>query len=348
MTVTTLFIGDPHFQINNLPDIELFIPKISNLISSKDPDFVVVAGDLLHTHERLHTTVLNKAYDFIDSIRKLKKTYILVGNHDYISNTQFLSENHWMNSMKEWDNVEIIDKVKLEEIGGCLFTFVPYVYPGRFKEALSTVGLDKCLDSTCIFAHQEFKGCKMGAIISEDGDVWGEKDPYVVSGHIHSKQSPQSNVYYPGTPMQIAFGESENNIVPLISFSPGDKRHVVEEFKLDLPCKKIVYMDVDNIGEFNDDIGTDKIRITLSGNYDQFKAVKKTKKYKDIIGKGVKVVFKPDKEDASEKMKTDIKTSDFSKILLDIVNDQRNPYLLQAYDKIINNRETKTEDIFFL
>ena len=348
MTVTTLFIGDPHFQINNLTDVELFIPKISELIKLKNPDFVVVAGDVLHTHERLHTTVLNKAYEFIHSLRKLKKTYILVGNHDYISNTQFLSENHWMNSMKEWENVEVIDKVKVEKINGCLFTFVPYVYPGRFKEALSTVDLELCLSSECIFAHQEFKGCKMGAIVSEDGDVWDESDPYVVSGHIHSKQSPQHNVYYPGTPMQIAFGESENNIVPFISFS--NDTHSVEEIKLNLPGKKIVYMDVENIGGFDENTGDDKVRITLSGSYEQFKSVKKTKKYKDLVSKGVKVVFKPDKEDVSGKINKhrDIEASDFSKILLDIVNDQKNPYILQAYDKIIYGKETKTEDIFFL
>ena len=36
---------------------------------------------------------------------------LLVGNHDYINNQQFLTNNHWMNAMKDWNNVTIIDKV---------------------------------------------------------------------------------------------------------------------------------------------------------------------------------------------------------------------------------------------
>ena len=37
-------------------------------------NFVVIAGDILHNHERLHTTSLNKAYEFIDKVRSVSKT----------------------------------------------------------------------------------------------------------------------------------------------------------------------------------------------------------------------------------------------------------------------------------
>jgi len=102
-----LFIGDPHFQINNISELDLFIEKIYNVVIEKNPSVIVIAGDLLHTHERLHTNVLNKAHDFVNKLRAHKKTYILVGNHDYTSNNQFLTQNHWMNAMKEWKNVVI-------------------------------------------------------------------------------------------------------------------------------------------------------------------------------------------------------------------------------------------------
>lgn len=350
MTFTsTLFIGDPHFQINNLNEIDNFISEIKKIIIEKNPNIVIIAGDVLHTHERLHTIVLNKAYEFINELRALKKTYILVGNHDYISNTQFLTSNHWMNAMKNWDNVTIVDKVLVESINGCQFTFVPYVYPGRFTEALETAGLEKCLGSCCIFAHQEFKGCKMGAIISEDGDSWDESYPMVISGHIHSKQKPQKNIYYPGTPMQIAFGESENNIVPCIKFSQTNQPDI-EEIKLDLPGKKIIYMDVTELDSFDHKKDEeDKLRITLSGNYEEFKAVKKTKKYKDLLKEGVKLVFKHSKvETTIEDLKSQTSSSDFTTILNNIIISSKDPYLLQAYDNIVNSKKTKLEDIFFL
>ena len=111
MSTSVLFIGDPHFQVSNIPEVELFMEKIINLATEKQPDIIVIAGDILHTHERLHTIALNKAYELVDNMRKITKTYVLVGNHDYIQNQQFLTDNHWMNAMKEWKNTVIVDQV---------------------------------------------------------------------------------------------------------------------------------------------------------------------------------------------------------------------------------------------
>ena len=195
--------------------------KSLELIGSRSPDFIVVLGDLLHEHERIHTITLNKAYGYIDRLRMLAKTFILIGNHDMINNQQFLNENHWMNGMKEWENVTIVDKVKSYEIKGKIFYFCPYVPPGRFVEALNTSGKEweKC---DGIFAHQEFYGCKMGAIESVEGDKWSLEHPNVISGHIHSNQTIQKNVYYPGAAMQHAFGESHKNVIPCMKFVGGD------------------------------------------------------------------------------------------------------------------------------
>jgi DNA repair exonuclease SbcCD nuclease subunit len=342
-TTTVLFIGDPHFQISNLADVNLFIPEVVKLATARSPDLILIAGDLLHTHERLHTTVLNKAYEFIDEMRKITKTYVLVGNHDYVSNTQFLTNNHWMNSLKEWDNLEIIDSVKDITHNGNRFVLVPYVYPGRFAEAIATE-TDSVTSAACLFAHQEFKGCKMGAIESVVGDEWGRDMPLVVSGHIHSKQRPQPNVYYPGTPMQIAFGESENNIVPLLTFTDGKLTREVEEIPLDLPGKCILYMDIDALGDYELE-GEDKVRITLSGDHSEFKSIKQTKKYKDLVESGVKIVFKANKEQDREQ-RTDISATDFMEILNTMITSERNVALMTAYDRIVHNKEAS--DVFFL
>ena len=55
----------------------------------------------------------------------------------------------------------------------------------------------------------------MGAIVSEIGDKWNLKNPNIISGHIHSNQKIQDNIYYTGSAMQNAFGESEKNIMNL-------------------------------------------------------------------------------------------------------------------------------------
>ena len=343
-----LFIGDPHIQVSNIPEVEIFLERLLILAKEKKPDFIVIAGDLLHTHERLHTLALNKAYEMVEKLRDIAETYVLVGNHDLCNNQQFLTENHWMNGMKEWNNVHIIDKVKHITYNSEEFVFVPYVPPGRFLEALNTVER-KWETVSCIFAHQEFSGCKMGAIVSEEGDKWPLDFPFVVSGHIHSKQSPQENVYYSGSAMQHAFGESEKNIIANFSFENGE--YNLEEVDLKLPRKKIVYMDVKEIDRYEVEDTEDKLKLTISGDYEDFKAVKKTKKYKELVKKGLKIVFKPKKiEKLKKKEELQIETDEtnFLTILNQLVQNEKNPYLLQSYEKIINDKDTKITDILIL
>ena len=346
MPLNILFVGDPHIQVANIPEVELLIERLINLATEKQPDLIILAGDLLHTHERLHTLALNKAYEMVDSMRLISKTYVLVGNHDYIQNQQFLTENHWMNGMKEWDNCVIVDKVVTETVQGEKLVFVPYVSPGRFEEALGTSS-EEWRGASCIFAHQEFAGCKMGAIVSVEGDKWPLDYPDIVSGHIHSRQIPQKNIYYPGAAMQHAFGESEKNVIALLTVQDGS--YEKEEIDLRLPRKKIVYMDVEDLEDYEPPATDDKIKVTLSGNYEQFKALKKTRKYKKVIESGVKVVFKPKKVvGADAKQEQGSEDTSFRTILSNLVTAEKDPYVSQAYESIVNGKRTAVDDIIFL
>ena len=334
-------IGDVHFKCSNIPEVDLFIYKITELVKEKKPDIIVIMGDVLDTHERIHTIPLNKAYEFIDNMRIHTKVYILVGNHDMCSNQEFLTENHWMNGLKKWNNVTIVDTVLDVEVEGLKFIFCPYVSNGRFEEALNTNDfyINNKNDINIIFAHQEFRGCKMGAIDSIDGDIWNILSPHVVSGHIHSKQSPQSNIYYTGSAMQHAFGESENNTIPLFTYTgvntlPNGK-YILEELDLQLPKKYIIYMDVEDLNNYVYVKSENKIRITLSGLFEQFKAIKKTQKYKDLITVcGVKINFNQRKI-----INTDIdieitKLNSFNEILSDLIKKQNDLYLTEIYNII--------------
>lgn len=375
-------IGDQHFQINNIQEVNIFIKNILILIDNINPDIIVCLGDLLHTHERLHTIALNMALEFLDKLRKKSKTYVLVGNHDYINNTQFLSTNHWLNPVKEWNNIEIVDNIKiLDEFKIC---FVPYVYPGRFKEALETI-VDNYKDFNLIFAHQEFYGCKMGAITSIEGDNWDIDNPFIISGHIHSRQRLQDNIYYTGSCMQHAFGESDNNIIAYIKISENNLQHNdielntdfriinnfsfipnnilknieinISEIDINLPRKKIVYIDIDDIDKPNNQLydskKEDKIKLSISGNYEEFKTLKKTKKFKELTDKGINIVFKPKKSSIDLKNKIIKETSEkdcieFKTILYELINKDKNPYLVKVYEKIINDKEIDVKNIMFL
>jgi DNA repair exonuclease SbcCD nuclease subunit len=349
-------VGDPHFKTQNIKEIEIFIEKLIVKLEEIKPDIIVVLGDLLHEHERIHISPLNKVYDFIDKLRKITKTYIIVGNHDMISNQVFLEDKHWMNALKEWDNIVIVDDVLSNTINGNKFLFVPYVYPGRFIEAIKTKISEKNIEEyDCIFAHQEFKGCKMGSIISEDGDEWVENYPNVISGHIHCNQRPQKNIYYPGSALQHAFGESTRNVVSLVIFgkelNKNDMRYTngyyLEEFDLKLPRKRILYCNLEDlendkiIKELNDN-KEDDIKITVSGSYDMFKIFRKSVKYKKILKDGRKLVFKAKKIDLleQEKLHNDISQEDnnnFHNVLEKLIKKESNNFLNECYECIFKN-----------
>lgn len=347
--INILFIGDPHIKSDNIPESDILINEVVNKIRELRPKICIIGGDLMHYHEKVYTVPLNKSYEFVRRCAAEVPTYILVGNHDMINNQQFLTENHWMNGMKTWkEDVKVVDKVEYLHIDGYKIVLCPYVYPGRFVEALETIK-DKIdwKEADCIFAHQEFKGCKMGAIVSVDGDSWEKDNPQVVSGHIHSRQRPQPNIFYPGSSQQIAFGESDKSIVANVIISGEGLQ--TEEIELNLPKKKIISVDISKIDNIKlKEDSNEKVRLTITGDYDEFKTFKKTEQHKKLIEKGIKVVFRH-KKNKNPEVKEELKdVTDFSNILNNLVNNTKNVNLIRAYEFVVNNKKLKEDDIFFL
>jgi DNA repair exonuclease SbcCD nuclease subunit len=340
---TVLVIGDVHIKTSNIPDIDIFIKKVCDIISTENPDFTVLLGDILDTFEKINTFELNKAIELIDKIRNLSKVYVIIGNHDMVNCLQYLTENHWANSLKLWDNVVIVDKTIEEDD----FIFVPYVPNGRFIDALNEISYD-WKNAKCIFAHQEFYGAKMGAIISEEGDKWMSNYPNVISGHLHMNQRPQKNIYYPGSSMQVAYGETDDNIVAIIRFT-DENEYDIEEIPLKMSRKKIIYTTIDNVEIPEEDINN-KLKMSISGDYEEFKIFKKSKKYKQLISNGVNVVFKPTRKEVklkNEKIQESIEknngSNDFKQILKESLSAINNKYINETYELVVNNKHTDVE-----
>jgi predicted MPP superfamily phosphohydrolase len=332
--VKILCFGDQHFDTIDVNVLELFISKSEKLVEEVKPDFVICLGDMLHYHDTIYTHTLNKAYEFIEKISKIAKTFILVGNHDMIGPACFLDEkSHWLNGIKRWENVTIVDKVVNYNFNELKFTLLPYVAPGRFKEALNThPGWE---NSTCIFAHQEMYGCKMGAFFSVDGDEWDKKYPPIISGHIHCKQFVEPNIFYTGSAIQTSFGETTNKSITQITIPPTNNDDILKNMgltyiDLNLPKKHIIYKTVDELlsNQWIPPVDTDQYKITLNGNHEEFKTFKKSNQYTTLITSGVKVVFKHDKrkmihqQEIIDSLK-DTKVS-FNNILYELCKDDVN------------------------
>lgn len=355
-----LCIGDQHFKTNNIIQVNMFLQKIKSYLDESPPDIIISMGDLLDTHERLHIVPFNKAGEYFRLLSSYCNTYVLVGNHD-ASNSIFLTTNHWMNCFKEYKNITIVDDVTIVNINGIKLTMCPYVPDGKFKSALDTKK-GKWEDSNCIFAHQLFDGVKMGAIVAEGVEKWDDNLPMIVSGHIHDKQQIQPNLYYTGSSMQHAFGESYDKTILLLKLEKDSciDSDRMEEIDLLLPKKKIIHIDIDDIESF--DVSklheNTEYKLSIDGNYDEFQAFRKTSKHKELTKRGVKIVFKHKRSfitDKKEKMKERVNGNNklekrsFTDILKELLSNEKNKLLDDLFDNIVMNRtRDELDDIIIM
>jgi len=230
-----LLVGDPHFKTDNVLETENFVSKTLKYVEENKNNikFIVILGDILDTHEKIHIQPLCNAVNFITELSKLIFTFVLIGNHDRINNSDFLTESHPFTGLKRTPNLRIIDTTFKHKN----FIFVPYVPNGKFMDALEKIDFNPEEKNTYIFAHQEFKGCKMGGIISETGDIWPEEYPLVISGHIHDFQIPQKNIIYTGTPYQQGYNDSAEKGLLLLKINENSYEY--ERINLEVIKKKI-------------------------------------------------------------------------------------------------------------
>ena len=142
-----------------------------------------------------------------------------------------------------------------------------------------------------------------------------------------------------------------------------DSKYKLEEIELNLPRKKIVYMKVDDLEDYKIKNTEDEYKLSISGNYEEFKAIKKTKKFKELEKSGVKIVFKASKIETklNAELRNELKTeldkgneynnelneNNFEDILKVLISKEYNEDLNKDYELVIHNRVVN-DDIMFI
>lgn len=330
--LSVLVIGDPHFKISNVRDTDGMVESIVKICIERAPDLIVVLGDILDRHENVHISPLTRAVNFLELLMRIAPTYVLIGNHDLKNNRQFLSDEHPFNALKYWgDNMTVVDTTISSDFKGYKLTFVPYVPPGRFIEALDQC--DGWESSTCIFAHQEFKGAKMGAILSTEGDYWPLTNPYVVSGHIHDYQELQTNILYVGTPLQHAFGDKHDKTISFFKFFQSQKLYH-ERIDLGLPKKHIVRILCSEVSTYIPRPNC-QLKIIIKGSSAEIKAIMKHVNIDLWKKAGYKIAYKDLPSDSPESSSTNNVSrapQKFSSVLYSAISNE--PRLPQLFNKL--------------
>lgn len=291
--VSILVIGDPHFTATNSKETDCLTSEVRRILSeNRNIVHVVILGDTLDRHETVNTNVLYRVELFFNAILESGvDLYVLIGNHDIPNNKIYMSEVH---PFKRWedDRLHIINKTKIFDIDGMRFLMVPYVPPGRFGEAISDIEPGSY---RCIFAHQEFKGCKMGSIVSEHGDPILENVD-IISGHIHERQR-LGRLYYPGTPYQTNMGESSDKSISLLEFLPNE---IIEtRYALTIPKKITVDVTASQLLTWTPPDTYNRYRLTVHGTNAEFLTLSKTGIISSLTHKGVKITYKEIKHNTS-------------------------------------------------
>ena len=141
-------IGDLHIKLSNSIETDLMTTGMKQKLLEGNYDFTIILGDILDRFESIHVKPLTRAVNTIEEICKVSKhTFLLIGNHDRANNNVFLTDEHPFTGLRKWPNLTVVDTVIIKEIESedgdkAEFVFIPYVAPGRLREALHTVGLD--------------------------------------------------------------------------------------------------------------------------------------------------------------------------------------------------------------
>jgi len=278
-----LFIGDLHYSAKNAHQTDAVFAELSALLGSKKHqiDSICLLGDVFDK-EKTESGVLNRVRSLLIMLTKHADVTVLVGNHDGKTNQLYLTNDHILVAVEDMDRVTVVSKpIVIQGVVYC-----PYVPPGRFVEALETLG-SAYLSVPLIVAHQEFANADFGTFISKHGDEWPLTNPMVVSGHIHTYSRPQPNILYVGTPYEVGFGDVGEKTVSIIDTTTLEETRVA----IAVPRKITINIDIKDIKTLKVPEDNNLYRITISGDEEKILLFKKTKGYQKLNEKH-KLIFK--------------------------------------------------------
>jgi len=234
MTDNILIVGDCHCSTSTIEDVKHAFKSVTRIIKKNKVAVLCFAGDIFD----LHGTIKSEAYNFfIRSLKKWLKTFpelkiiLDVGNHDFINNSIYCTDQHFLNPFKEWERITVVDKPQEYFIGKNRIAIFPYIPEGRYFEAHNEF-LNGSFDFKLFISHQTFKGGRMdNGIPSETSDVWAPNYPLQISGHLHTPHQVSSNLEYIGSLIHCKHSEEGKKRLMLIEFTEED--YEVYEFELE-------------------------------------------------------------------------------------------------------------------
>lgn len=199
---------------------------------------IVFGGDLLHERQKIDSCVYQSIYNVLKK-NDTFDLYLLLGNHDIWLNDK--TDVSCVYPFESISGVKVIGKPETIQIENSNWDFLPFTHDPI--ESLKNFDL-KNVDKRFLIGHISIDGAVLNSggqisdvIIEHDGEmVTVSKDLFVnykhaFFGHYHKAQSLADNVEYIGSPLELSFGEAEEE-KHLIIFDTDtcQKEYIVNDF----------------------------------------------------------------------------------------------------------------------
>ena len=209
--------------------LTVFIEKCKKIVENEDgPENVriVVAGDIFHNKNQITPESIMAAHWFFSELDKICKTFIVIGNHDFLmNNTGRVDSLSPLFEIGSYKQVYFLDKelglqsgiYKDDNIAWCLYSsFTGFNTPDINVHKEAEKGTDNPAEIYVGVIHGDVNG----AIATTNRVTENGLDPgifdgcdFVIAGHIHKRQEIKKNgvrIVYCSSIRQRDMGESIN------------------------------------------------------------------------------------------------------------------------------------------
>jgi hypothetical protein len=332
-STSLIVVGDGHIKRSSIVRSQKMCDDILEYVDKIKPDATILLGDFHHTHDIAYQEPFDLCMKFIISLSKKTPVFFVTGNHEILSHAHYLTDKHFLNPLKFIPNITIVDYPLHSRIKNHDFAFVPYVAPGLFKDTLKLIfpNDEDMRKMRAVYSHQEYRGAKMGSVISEVGDVWEVDLPLIISGHVHGFDILQSNIIYVGTPIQDNFSEDPNKGIFHFLFHE-DNTHTMTKLPIKVPVKRTYRLTIEEFKKFTlpENI---EAKIIVRSSPEEFRSVERSgtvQKFKDLGA-----IVHHDDITAKRSVETIEKDREFSHVLFDkLKGDQE---LLDVFNSLFKS-----------
>ena len=204
-------IADCHWGVpGRLHDILWASKVVRGYCQRAEIDTVWVLGDLLHDRSAVELDVLNTLYDFLADVRSLGQNwYAFPGNHD-----MFLKHSWENNALRPLRHlITVVDRVSRVEMDGRRFFVLPFIHlESSYMRVLRRLE-EQYQDGDVLLTHIGVRGATLNTcfLLKDWSFVNFEESKFrrVYTGHFHSRQAINQQVYYPGSLIPFKFDEGD-------------------------------------------------------------------------------------------------------------------------------------------